>query len=114
MHDTVISVRTENKLFYFYFLFYFCPTLQDDVIGERVRQTYLEMHTHQTVDFVRGRHAAWLSFNHVEATVMEALGQSNSSGHHKKCGERGLRKDRGDKGRGKGEGKGGGEGGKTR
>ncbi len=49
-----------------------------------MRQTYLEMHTHQTVDFVRGRHAAWLSFNHVEATVMEALGQSNSSGHHKK------------------------------
>ena len=48
-----------------------------------MRQTYLEMHTHQTVDFVRGRHAAWLSFNHVEATVMEALGQSNSSGHHK-------------------------------
>jgi inositol oxygenase len=33
------------------------------------------MHTHQTVEFVRGRHEAWLAFNHLEATVMEALGE---------------------------------------
>ena len=44
-------------------------------IGERVQRTYKEMHSRQTVEFVRGRHAAWLGFNHLEATVMEALGR---------------------------------------
>ena len=43
----------------------------DTFIGQRIKKTYYEMHTHQTVDFVRSKHAKWLKFNHFQATVME-------------------------------------------
>ena len=35
------------------------------------------MHSNQTVDFVRRKHQKWLKFNHVEATIMEALEMLN-------------------------------------
>merc|ERR1711909_228919 len=40
-------------------------------------RTYMEMHTNQTVEFVRGKHEKWLKFNHFQATVMEALEMLN-------------------------------------
>lgn len=46
---------------------------QEDKLKEMVRRTYLEMHTHQTVDFVKSKLEKWTKFNHFEATVMEAL-----------------------------------------
>merc|ERR1711953_1531548 len=49
----------------------------DDPIQARVRKTYYDMHSNQTVDFVRRKHQKWLKFNHVEATIMEALEMSN-------------------------------------
>jgi len=48
-----------------------------DDIGQRVKRTYTEMHTNQTVEFVRGKHEKWLKFNHFQATVMEALEMLN-------------------------------------
>jgi len=50
---------------------------KDDPIGDRVRRTYYAMHTNQTVDFVKSKHERWLKFNHLEATVMEALDMLN-------------------------------------
>jgi len=50
---------------------------KDCAIGERVRKTYYDMHTNQTVDFVKSKHDKWLKFNHVEATIMEALDMLN-------------------------------------
>ena len=44
---------------------------KEDEIGQRVKRTYTEMHTNQTVEFVRGKHEKWLKFNHFQATVME-------------------------------------------
>ena len=34
-------------------------------------------HTHQTVDLVKCKMAKWLKFNHMEATIMEALEMLN-------------------------------------
>uniref|UniRef100_A0ABD2XNJ3 Inositol oxygenase n=1 Tax=Trichogramma kaykai TaxID=54128 RepID=A0ABD2XNJ3_9HYME len=45
----------------------------DDPIKERVRKTYLNMHTHQTVDFVKSRMEKWLKFDKCKMTVKEAL-----------------------------------------
>ena len=50
---------------------------KEDEIGQRVKRTYAEMHTNQTVEFVRGKHQKWLKFNHFQATVMEALEMLN-------------------------------------
>merc|ERR1711936_809877 len=49
----------------------------DDPIQARDRKTYYDMHSNQTVDFVRRKHQKWLKFNHVEATIMEALEMLN-------------------------------------
>ncbi|KAF9791413.1 hypothetical protein SFRURICE_003205 [Spodoptera frugiperda] len=46
---------------------------ENDPIKERVRRTYYEMHTKQTVDFVKGRMAEWLKFNHFKSTIKDAL-----------------------------------------
>lgn len=46
---------------------------ENDPIKERVRLTYKAMHTNQTVDFVRGRMADWLSFSHFKSTIKDAL-----------------------------------------
>jgi len=48
-----------------------------DELGERVRRTYYNMHTNQTVDFVKEKRALWLQFNHMEANVMDALDMLN-------------------------------------
>ena len=50
---------------------------KEDEIGQRVKRTYTEMHTNQTVDFVRKKHDKWLKFNHFQATIMEALEMLN-------------------------------------
>ncbi|KAL1500975.1 hypothetical protein ABEB36_006385 [Hypothenemus hampei] len=49
----------------------------DDPIQERVRQTYLEMHTNQTVSFVKGKHEKWCKFDTFKATMKEALTKLN-------------------------------------
>jgi len=46
-------------------------------LGDRVRRTYYEMHTSQTLAFVKEHQAKWLQFDHMEATVMEALDMLN-------------------------------------
>ncbi|XP_059622144.1 inositol oxygenase [Phlebotomus argentipes] len=48
-----------------------------DPLKERVRLTYRKMHLNQTVDFVRGRHAEWLTFSKFRATIREALERLN-------------------------------------
>lgn len=70
---------------------------EDDPLKERVRKTYHEMHTKQTVDFVKGnlelglqtvtvenafvfdsdKMAKWLTFSHFKSTVREALEKLN-------------------------------------
>ncbi|MCJ8733660.1 hypothetical protein PDJAM_G00226150 [Pangasius djambal] len=40
---------------------------------ERVFNTYKLMHTHQTLDFVRQKHAEWAGCNHACMTVMESI-----------------------------------------
>ena len=49
----------------------------NSAILENVKKTYDEMHTKQTVDFVKSRMDKWLKFNHVEATIMESLDMLN-------------------------------------
>jgi len=46
---------------------------ENDPIKERVRLTYLQMHTNQTVEFVRKQMADWCKFDKLQMTVMEAL-----------------------------------------
>jgi len=48
-----------------------------DPIRERVRKTYLEMHTNQTVEFVKGRLAHWTKFDKFKANIMTALDKLN-------------------------------------
>ncbi|XP_015603478.1 inositol oxygenase isoform X2 [Cephus cinctus] len=45
----------------------------NDPIKERVRRTYHNMHTNQTVEFVRSRMADWLQFNKLKMTIKDAL-----------------------------------------
>ncbi|KAE9526924.1 hypothetical protein AGLY_013572 [Aphis glycines] len=49
----------------------------EDPIKERVRITYTQMHTNQTMDYVKRKMAEWLSFDKFEATIMEALESLN-------------------------------------
>lgn len=51
---------------------------EDDHIQRRVKLTYYQMHTKQTVDFVRSRIEIWNKFNRAELTIMEALTKLNS------------------------------------
>uniref|UniRef100_A0A1B6BYJ6 Inositol oxygenase n=2 Tax=Clastoptera arizonana TaxID=38151 RepID=A0A1B6BYJ6_9HEMI len=46
---------------------------ENDPIKERVRQTYLNMHTNMTVDFVRAKREKWLKFNTFKSNIMDAL-----------------------------------------
>jgi len=46
-------------------------------LSDRVKKTYHEMHSKQTVAFVNEKHAKWLKFDHMEATAMEALDMLN-------------------------------------
>ncbi|XP_038612561.1 inositol oxygenase [Tachyglossus aculeatus] len=47
----------------------------DSPLLERVYNTYLLMHTHQTVDFVRRKHEQFGRFSYKKMTIMEALDQ---------------------------------------
>jgi inositol oxygenase len=49
-----------------------------DPIQKRVFKTYTDMHTYQTVDFVRQQHKHWLKFDKAEWTIMEALEHLNT------------------------------------
>ncbi|XP_071495257.1 inositol oxygenase-like isoform X1 [Diadema antillarum] len=51
---------------------------ETDPVMAAVKRTYYQMHTHQTVDYVKKQHEKWLGFNHKEMTVMEALEFLNS------------------------------------
>ncbi|XP_012278232.1 inositol oxygenase isoform X2 [Orussus abietinus] len=44
-----------------------------DPIKERVKKTYYNMHTNQTVQFVRSRMAEWLQFNKFKMAIKDAL-----------------------------------------
>ncbi|XP_063923890.1 inositol oxygenase [Zophobas morio] len=46
---------------------------ENDPIKERVRKTYKEMHTHQTVAFVQEKIDSWTKFNHFKSTIKDAL-----------------------------------------
>ncbi|KAF7284045.1 inositol oxygenase-like [Rhynchophorus ferrugineus] len=46
---------------------------QEDPIQERVRKTYLDMHTYQTVDFVSSKIEKWCKFDTFKATMKDAL-----------------------------------------
>ncbi|KAF7284046.1 hypothetical protein GWI33_022665 [Rhynchophorus ferrugineus] len=46
---------------------------QEDPIQERVRKTYLDMHTYQTVDFVKSKIEKWCKFDTFKATMKDAL-----------------------------------------
>lgn len=50
---------------------------ENDPMKERVRKTYLEMHTNQTVDFVKGRIDRWTGFNTFKTGIMTALEKLN-------------------------------------
>ncbi|XP_019876172.1 inositol oxygenase [Aethina tumida] len=50
---------------------------ENDPIKERVRRTYKEMHTHQTVDFVLSKIDEWTKFDHFKATMRQALERLN-------------------------------------
>ncbi|CAG9767756.1 unnamed protein product [Ceutorhynchus assimilis] len=45
----------------------------EDPIQERVRKTYLEMHTNQTVDFVKAKRDKWFKYDTFKATMKDAL-----------------------------------------
>jgi len=38
-----------------------------------VEETYRKMHVNQTFDFVKGRRAKWLKFDHAEMTILDAI-----------------------------------------
>jgi len=47
--------------------------IDSNPIMKRVYNTYMDMHTNQTVDFVKKMRQKWLKFNQGEWTIMEAL-----------------------------------------
>jgi inositol oxygenase len=49
----------------------------NDPIKERVRKTYLEMHTNQTVAFVRQRIDHWTRFDKFKMNILDALDKLN-------------------------------------
>jgi len=56
-------------------------TYTKDSVDERqqmVFKTYKDMHTNQTVDFVRKKIEKWTKFNHLEAGLLDALDLLNS------------------------------------
>ncbi|CAG2100799.1 unnamed protein product [Medioppia subpectinata] len=51
---------------------------QNDEMQKMIYETYRQMHTKQTVDFVRDRTAVWTQFNTIELPIMAALEKLNS------------------------------------
>ena len=49
----------------------------NDPLKERVRKTYLDMHTNQCVDFVNRKIKEWCKHDKFEATMMEAIMKMN-------------------------------------
>jgi len=50
---------------------------ENDPIKERVRKTYLEMHTKQTMEFVQGRIEHYMKFNKFKSGILTALDRLN-------------------------------------
>jgi len=50
---------------------------ENDPIKERIRRTYIEMHTNQTVAFVQSRIDRWTRFNTLKMDIMSALDKLN-------------------------------------
>ncbi|XP_063052613.1 inositol oxygenase isoform X2 [Engraulis encrasicolus] len=46
---------------------------EDGELFDRVQNTYKLMHTHQTLDFVKRKHAEWSGCSHAKMTMMEAI-----------------------------------------
>ncbi|KAK2181731.1 hypothetical protein NP493_383g01039 [Ridgeia piscesae] len=57
---------------------YFRNYTSNNVYHERVRNTYYEMHTRQTLSYAKERLEYWTKFDHGERTIMEALDILNS------------------------------------
>ncbi|CAL4124821.1 unnamed protein product, partial [Meganyctiphanes norvegica] len=49
----------------------------NDPHQQQVKNTYLQMHTYQCVDYVKKKHAQWLKFDHFEATILHTLDKLN-------------------------------------
>uniref|UniRef100_A0A8B9H8I0 Inositol oxygenase n=1 Tax=Astyanax mexicanus TaxID=7994 RepID=A0A8B9H8I0_ASTMX len=69
-----------NKNYYFYSILkaslalLFCMYVrQSGELFDRVFNTYKLMHTHQTLDFVKQKHAEWAGCTHSRMTVMESI-----------------------------------------
>lgn len=50
----------------------------DNVLADRVKRTYLEMHTTQTVDFVKGKKDYWGQFDKAKMDIMDGLDLLNT------------------------------------
>jgi len=46
-------------------------------VKECVRRTYHQMHTNQTVDYVKEQHQRWLKFDKIQLSIMDALEMLN-------------------------------------
>lgn len=66
--DTPLEAPHPENAFGTFFRNYKDSTRQD-----AVRETYTQMHTHQTVDFVRKQREAWLASDKGEFTIMQIV-----------------------------------------
>lgn len=57
-------------------------------IMKRVYETYLAMHTQQTLAFVRAKKAEWLRFDHAEMEILPALDLLNGLHRRERPGRR--------------------------
>ena len=46
---------------------------EDNALFDRVKKTYLDMHTNQTVEYVKSMHKKWLNFDTCQMTIMDAI-----------------------------------------
>nr|XP_027208846.1 inositol oxygenase-like [Penaeus vannamei] len=54
------------------------PEDSDDPQLKKVKETYVKMHTYQTLDYVKKKHEHWRKFDKFEATILEALQKLNA------------------------------------
>ena len=50
---------------------------EDNALFDRVKRTYLDMHTNQTVEYVKSMHKKWLNFDTCQMTIMDAVVKLN-------------------------------------
>jgi len=50
---------------------------EDNELFDRVKKTYLDMHTNQTVAYVKEQHKKWLNFDTCQMTIMDAIEKLN-------------------------------------